>query len=181
VVRLQRFPLSKPRWVITDGQIFLETDLFNSGQRPALNVGISVSRVGGNAQIGAMKKVAGGMRLDLAQYRELAAFAQFGSDLDAETQNQLTRGKILYEVLKQNQFAPMIVEKLIAIFYAASRGFLDAIAPADIRRFEREFLENMEANQPDLLKQIATEGKLTDEIDAALNKTVSDFVKGFVA
>jgi F-type H+-transporting ATPase subunit alpha len=166
---------------ITDGQIFLETDLFNSGQRPALNVGISVSRVGGNAQIGAMKKVAGGMRLDLAQYRELAAFAQFGSDLDAETQNQLTRGKILYEVLKQNQFAPMIVEKQIAIFYAASRGFLDAIAPADIRRFEREFLENMEANQPDLLKQIATEGKLTDEIDAALNKTVSDFVKGFVA
>ncbi len=166
---------------ITDGQIFLETDLFNSGQRPALNVGISVSRVGGNAQIGAMKKVAGGMRLDLAQYRELAAFAQFGSDLDAETQKQLTRGKILYEVLKQHQFAPMIVEKQIAIFYAASRGFLDDIAPVEIRRFEREFLENMEATNADLLKQIATEGKLTDEIDAALNKTVADFVKGFVA
>jgi len=166
---------------ITDGQIFLETDLFNSGQRPALNVGISVSRVGGNAQIGAMKKVAGRMRLDLAQFRELAAFAQFGSDLDAETQNQLTRGKILYEVLKQNQFAPMVVEKQIAIFYAASRGLLDDIAPSDIRRFEREFLENMEATQPALLKQIATEGKLTDEMDAALNKTVSDFVKGFVA
>ncbi|MBT4129159.1 MAG: F0F1 ATP synthase subunit alpha [Candidatus Marinimicrobia bacterium] len=166
---------------ITDGQIFLETDLFNSGQRPALNVGISVSRVGGNAQIGAMKKVAGGMRLDLAQYRELAAFAQFGSDLDAETQKQLTRGKILYEVLKQNQFVPMIVEKQIAIFYAASKGFLDDIAPVEIRRFEREFLENMEATNSDLLKQIAAEGKLTDEIDAALNKTVSDFVKGFVA
>jgi len=165
---------------ITDGQIFLETDLFNSGQRPALNVGISVSRVGGNAQIGAMKKVAGGMRLDLAQYRELAAFAQFGSDLDAETQNQLTRGKILYEVLKQNQFAPMVVEKQIAIFYAASRGFLDQIDPKEIRRFEHDLLENMEANNSDLLKQIATEGKLTDEIDAALKKTVSDFVKGFV-
>ena len=166
---------------ITDGQIFLETDLFNSGQRPALNVGISVSRVGGNAQIGAMKKVAGGMRLDLAQYRELAAFAQFGSDLDAETQKQLTRGKILYEVLKQNQFAPMIVEKQIAIFYAASRGFLDDIAPANVRRFESDFLSNMEATNSDLLKKIATEGKLTDEIDTALNKAVSDFVKGFVA
>ncbi len=166
---------------ITDGQIFLETDLFNSGQRPALNVGISVSRVGGNAQIGAMKKVAGGMRLDLAQYRELAAFAQFGSDLDAETQKQLTRGKILYEVLKQNQFVPMVVEKQIAIFYAASRGFLDDIAPSDIRRFESEFLSNMEANNSDLLKKIAAEGKLTEEIDAALNKSVTDFVKGFAA
>ncbi|MBT4034092.1 MAG: F0F1 ATP synthase subunit alpha [Candidatus Marinimicrobia bacterium] len=166
---------------ITDGQIFLETDLFNSGQRPALNVGISVSRVGGNAQIGAMKKVAGGMRLDLAQYRELAAFAQFGSDLDAETQRQLTRGKILYEVLKQNQFVPMVVEKQIAIFYAASRGFLDDIDPSDVRRFESEFLSNMEATNSDLLKKIAAEGKLTDEIDAALKKTVSDFVKGFAA
>ncbi len=166
---------------ITDGQIFLETDLFNSGQRPALNVGISVSRVGGNAQIGAMKKVAGGMRLDLAQYRELAAFAQFGSDLDAETQKQLTRGKILYEVLKQNQFAPMVVEKQIAIFYAAARGFLDEIDPTDVRRFESEFLSYMEATNSDLLKKIATEGKLSDEIDAALNKTVSDFVKGFAA
>ena len=166
---------------ITDGQIFLETDLFNSGQRPALNVGISVSRVGGNAQIGAMKKVAGGMRLDLAQYRELAAFAQFGSDLDPETQKQLTRGKILYEVLKQNQFVPMVVEKQIAIFYAASRGFLDDIDPSDVRRFESEFLSNMEATNSDLLKKIAAEGKLTEEIDAALNKTVSDFVKGFVA
>ena len=166
---------------ITDGQIFLETDLFNSGQRPALNVGISVSRVGGNAQIGAMKKVAGGMRLDLAQYRELAAFAQFGSDLDPETQKQLTRGKILYEVLKQNQFVPMVVEKQIAIFYAAARGFLDEIDPSDVRRFESEFLSNMEATASDLLKKIAAEGKLTEEIDAALNKTVSDFVKGFVA
>ena len=166
---------------ITDGQIFLEKDLFNSGQRPALNVGISVSRVGGNAQIGAMKKVAGGMRLDLAQYRELAAFAQFGSDLDAETQKQLTRGKILYEVLKQNQFAPMVVEKQIAIFYAAARGFLDEIDPSEVRRFESEFLSNMEATESALLKKIATEGKLTEEIDAALNKAVSDFVKGFIA
>ncbi|NQV49979.1 MAG: F0F1 ATP synthase subunit alpha [Candidatus Marinimicrobia bacterium] len=166
---------------ITDGQIFLETDLFNSGQRPALNVGISVSRVGGNAQIGAMKKVAGGMRLDLAQYRELAAFAQFGSDLDAETQKQLTRGKILYEVLKQNQFVPMIVEKQIAIFYAASRGHLDSIPPASIRRFESEFLNYMDAGHADLLKLIVSEGKLTDEIDASLKKVVTDFVKGFVA
>jgi len=166
---------------ITDGQIFLETDLFNSGQRPALNVGISVSRVGGNAQIGAMKKVAGGMRLDLAQYRELAAFAQFGSDLDAGTQKQLTRGKILYEVLKQNQFVPMIVEKQIAIFFAASRGYLDAIPPASIRRFESEFLNYMDASNADLLKLIVSEGKLTDEIDASLGKVVTDFVKGFVA
>ena len=166
---------------ITDGQIFLETDLFNSGQRPALNVGISVSRVGGNAQIGAMKKVAGGMRLDLAQYRELAAFAQFGSDLDAETQRQLTRGKILYEVLKQNQFVPMVVEKQIAIFYAASRGHLDEIAPTEIRRFEAEFLSYMEATNADLLQKIAKEGKLSEEIDTALGKAVSDFVKGFAA
>ncbi len=166
---------------ITDGQIFLETDLFNSGQRPALNVGISVSRVGGNAQIGAMKKVAGGMRLDLAQYRELAAFAQFGSDLDAETKKQLTRGEILYEVLKQNQFVPMVVEKQISIFFAASRGYLDEIAPAEIRRFEEEFLNYMEATNADLLKKIAAEGKLTDEIDAALTKAVSEFVKGFAA
>ncbi len=166
---------------ITDGQIFLETDLFNSGQRPALNVGISVSRVGGNAQVGAMKKVAGGMRLDLAQYRELAAFAQFGSDLDAATQKQLTRGKILYEILKQNQFVPMSTEKQISIFYAASRGYLDKIAPSEIRRFETEFLNYMDATQADLLKKIATEGKLSDEIDAALDKTITDFVKGFAA
>ncbi|NQV15910.1 F0F1 ATP synthase subunit alpha [bacterium] len=166
---------------ITDGQIFLETNLFNSGQRPALNVGISVSRVGGNAQVGAMKKVAGGMRLDLAQYRELAAFAQFGSDLDAETQKQLTRGKILYEVLKQNQFAPMRVEKQISIFYAATRGHLDQIPATEIRRFEDEFLNYMDATNADLLKKIATEGKLSDEIDAALEKTISEFVKGFAA
>ena len=166
---------------ITDGQIFLETDLFNSGQRPALNVGISVSRVGGNAQIGAMKKVAGGMRLDLAQYRELAAFAQFGSDLDAETRKQLTRGEILYEVLKQNQFVPMKVEKQIAIFYAASRGYLDKIPVSEIRRFEQEFLNYLDASNADLLKKIATEGKLSDEIDAALQKVVTDFVKGFAA
>jgi len=166
---------------ITDGQIFLETDLFNSGQRPALNVGISVSRVGGNAQIGAMKKVAGGMRLDLAQYRELAAFAQFGSDLDAETQKQLTRGKVLYEVLKQNQFVPMVVEKQISIFYAAAKGFIDEVPTSEVRRFESEFLDHMDATNSDLLKKIAAEGKLTDEIDTALNKAVSDFAKGFVA
>ncbi|MCF7823551.1 MAG: F0F1 ATP synthase subunit alpha [Candidatus Marinimicrobia bacterium] len=166
---------------ITDGQIFLETDLFNSGQRPALNVGISVSRVGGNAQLKAMKKVAGGMRLDLAQYRELAAFAQFGSDLDESTQKQLTRGKILYEVLKQNQFAPMAVEKQICIFYAASKGYLDQIPPASIRRFETEFLNYMDATNSELLKQIRSEGILTDDIDAALDKTISEFVKGFIA
>ncbi|MCF7905244.1 MAG: F0F1 ATP synthase subunit alpha, partial [Candidatus Marinimicrobia bacterium] len=166
---------------ITDGQIFLETDLFNSGQRPALNVGISVSRVGGNAQISAMKKVAGGMRLNLAQYRELAAFAQFGSDLDASTQNQLKRGKVLYEVLKQNQFAPMAVEQQIAIFYAASNGFLDEIPATEVKRYEEELLNFMVATQPELLKKILDEGKLTDEIDAALNKAVSDFSKGFAA
>jgi len=166
---------------ITDGQIFLETDLFNSGQRPALNVGISVSRVGGNAQVGAMKKVAGGMRLDLAQYRELAAFAQFGSDLDEETQKQLTRGALLYEVLKQNQFVPMVVEKQISIFYAAANGYLDEVPVAEVRRFEEEFLAYMEATKGDLLKKIADQGKLTDEIDSDLKKAVSDFVKGFAA
>jgi F-type H+-transporting ATPase subunit alpha len=166
---------------ITDGQIFLETDLFNSGQRPALNVGISVSRVGGNAQIGAMKKVAGGMRLDLAQYRELAAFAQFGSDLDEETQKQLTRGAILYEVLKQNQFAPMVVEKQIVIFYAASFGHLDKIPVSEVKRFEAELLSYMDATNSDLLDKIRNEGLLTDEIKAGLEKAVSDFVKGFAA
>jgi len=166
---------------ITDGQIFLETDLFNSGQRPALNVGISVSRVGGNAQSKAMKKVAGGMRLDLAQYRELAAFAQFGSDLDESTQRQLTRGKILYEVLKQNQFVPMSVEKQIAIFYAASKGYLDQIPATSIKRFEEEFLNYLDATQADLLKKISDEGELTQEIDSGLDRTISDFVKGFVA
>lgn len=166
---------------ITDGQIFLETDLFNSGQRPALNVGISVSRVGGNAQISAMKKVAGGMRLDLAQYRELAAFAQFGSDLDKSTQRQLSRGKVLYEVLKQNQFLPLEVEKQIAIFYAASRGFLDTIPVSEIKRFEEEFLNYMDATKSDLLVRILKEGKLTDEIDAELKQSVEDFVKGFAA
>lgn len=166
---------------ITDGQIFLETDLFNSGQRPALNVGISVSRVGGNAQVSAMKKVAGGMRLDLAQYRELAAFAQFGSDLDEATQKQLSRGQALYEVLKQNQFVPMPVENQIAIFYAASKGFIDEVPVSEVKRFEEEFLNYMEATQSDLLKKILNEGKLTDEIDAELNQAASEFVKGFAA
>jgi len=164
---------------ITDGQIFLETDLFNSGQRPALNVGISVSRVGGNAQISAMKKVAGGMRLDLAQYRELAAFAQFGSDLDEATQKQLARGQALYEVLKQNQFVPMAVENQISVFYAAAKGFLDDVPVTEIRRFEEEFINFMEATQADLLKKILVEGKLTDEIDAQLNKVAGEFAKGF--
>ena len=166
---------------ITDGQIFLETDLFNAGQRPGLNVGISVSRVGGNAQIPIMKKIAGSLRLNLAQYRELQAFAKFGSDLDKATQQQLNRGERLYEILKQDLYVPMPVEKQIAIIFAGVRGYLDAVPTHDIRRFETEFLSYLEASQEGLLEKIRVEKKLTDEIDAALTKVAEDFVKGYVA
>ncbi|NGQ95560.1 F0F1 ATP synthase subunit alpha [Brevibacillus sp. SYP-B805] len=162
---------------ITDGQIFLETDLFNAGQRPAVNSGISVSRVGGNAQIKAMKKVAGSLKLELAQYRELAAFAQFGSDLDKATQARLTRGQRLMEILKQGQFEPMPVEKQVVSIYVAVKGYLDDIPVEDVRRFEKEWLAFVESNKPQLLEHIRTTKDLPDEKE--LNAAVEEFKKGF--
>ena len=138
---------------ITDGQIFLETDLFYSGVRPAVNVGISVSRVGGNAQIKAMKKVAGPLRLELAQYREMAAFAQFGSDLDAATKRQLDRGERLVEILKQGQYAPLPVEKQVVIIYAATNGHLDELPVDAVQRYERELYAFLEAKHPEVLER----------------------------
>jgi F-type H+/Na+-transporting ATPase subunit alpha len=162
---------------ITDGQIFLETDLFNAGQRPAVNTGLSVSRVGGAAQIKAMKKVAGPLKLELAQYRELAAFAQFGSDLDKATQARLTRGQRLMEIMKQSQFDPMPVEKQVAIIYTATKGYLDDIPVADVRRFEKEFLSYLDSNKPHLLEHIRTTKELPDEKE--LNAAIEEFKKGF--
>ncbi|MEW5874933.1 MAG: F0F1 ATP synthase subunit alpha [Candidatus Zixiibacteriota bacterium] len=160
---------------ITDGQIFLEGDLFYSGVRPAINVGISVSRVGGNAQTKAMKKVAGRLRLDLAQYRELAAFAQFGSDLDENTRRQLTRGERMVELLKQNQYVPMKVEDQVMVIWAGTNGFLDSLPVASIRRFEKEFLEFMHQNYGDVGHTIKSKGQMTDELDAKLREACTKF------
>src|SRR6202163_2023893 len=154
---------------ITDGQIYLEADLFNAGIRPAINVGISVSRVGGNAQIKAMRQVAGSLRLDMAQYRELAAFAQFGSDqLDKVTQGQLARGQRLTEVLKQNQYVPLPVEKQVLILYVATSGLLDNIPVGEVRRFEKEFVQFAETSYAGVLKDIATKKALDDGIKATI-------------
>jgi len=160
---------------ITDGQIFLEADLFNSGFRPAINVGNSVSRVGGSAQIKAMRQVAGTLRLDLAQFRELAAFAQFGSDLDKATQAQLARGQRLTEILKQPQYEPMDVEKQVLVIWAATNGYTDDIAIEDIRRFETGLLKFVENSHPGLLADIAEKKTLTDEIKAGLKQVLEDF------
>jgi F-type H+-transporting ATPase subunit alpha len=160
---------------ITDGQIFLEADLFNAGVRPAINVGNSVSRVGGSAQIKAMKSVAGTLRLDLAQYRELAAFAQFGSDLDKATQSQLARGQRLTEILKQPQYAPVDVEKQVLIIWAASNGYTDDIAVDQLRRFETDLLRFVENSHPGLLHSIAEKKTLTDEIKNDLKQALTDF------
>jgi F-type H+-transporting ATPase subunit alpha len=157
---------------ITDGQIHMQTDLFNQGQRPALNVGLSVSRVGGNAQVKAMRQVAGRLRLDLAQYRELAAFAQFASDLDKATRDQLTRGEKLTEILKQPQFAPLAVERQVAIIWTGTNGFLDDVPTPKIRDFETGLYRFLEQSHPDLLPTIATEKALSDETQAALRKAV---------
>jgi proton translocating ATP synthase, F1 alpha subunit len=166
---------------ITDGQIFLEADLFNSGFRPAINVGISVSRVGGNAQIKAMKQVAGQLRLDLAQYRELAAFAQFGSDLDKVTQNRLARGQRTLEILKQGQYAPAAVEEEVVVIFAAVRGFIDEIDVDKIGKFEVEFLRFMRSEKAALMEQIRTKKALSDDMIAELGKAINDFKKGFLA
>ena len=164
---------------ITDGQIYLETNLFNSGIRPAIDVGLSVSRVGGNAQIKAMKSVAGTLRLDLAQYRELEAFAKFGSDLDKATLAQLTRGERMVEILKQNQFVPMDVEKQVAIIFAASKGHLDDIPAEKVSDFETGLLEYLDANAADSLASIVNDGKITDENVVTLEKAIVDYKAGF--
>ena len=165
---------------ITDGQIYLETNLFNSGIKPAIDVGLSVSRVGGNAQLKAMKKVAGTLRLDLAQYRELEAFAKFGSDLDKSTLDQLTRGERMVEILKQNQYVPMAVEKQVAIIFAASKGYLDDIDVEKVADFEAGLFEYLDANASDQLKAIKDEGTISDENSDALDKAISDFKNSFV-
>ena len=160
---------------ITDGQIFLQSDLFNQGQRPAVNAGISVSRVGGNAQIKAMRQVAGKLRLDLAQYRELAAFAQFASDLDKATRDQLTRGRALTEILKQPQFQPLSVEKQVAIIWAATNGYLDDVKPENIGEFESGFYRFLESTHADLLPAIAEEKALSDELTAQLETATKEY------
>ena len=166
---------------ITDGQIFLESDLFYSGVRPAVNVGISVSRVGGNAQVKAMKKVAGPLRLELAQYREMAAFAQFGSDLDAATRRQLDRGQRLVEVMKQGQFAPLPVEKQIAIIYAATHGHVDALPVDAVQRFERELYAFLEAKHAALLKELREKKELVPGLQEKLEAALAEFGRLFTA
>jgi F-type H+-transporting ATPase subunit alpha len=164
---------------ITDGQIFLESDLFNQGVRPAINVGNSVSRVGGSAQIRAMRQVAGTLRLDLAQYRELAAFAQFGSDLDKATQAQLTRGARLVEILKQPQYAPLPVERQVALIYAGTNGYLDTIALGDVRSFETELYKFIETRHAQVFKDIVAKKILDDQTKGALDAAVKAFASEF--
>jgi F-type H+-transporting ATPase subunit alpha len=164
---------------ITDGQIFLESDLFFSGVRPAINVGISVSRVGGKAQTKAMKKVAGRLRLDLAQYRELAAFAQFGSDLDKATQAQLTRGERMVELLKQGQYQPLSVERQVAIVYAGTNGYLDDLPVTAVREFETGLYAALEKDYADLMHDLKAKYELTDAIEAKLKKAIEAFKAEF--
>jgi len=159
---------------ITDGQIYLETDLFNSGIRPAIDVGTSVSRVGGNAQIKAMKKVAGTLRIDLSQYRELEAFAKFGSDLDASTQRQLSRGERLVEILKQDQFSPVPVEEQVAIIYVSIEGLLDDVPLESIQEFEEEYLERLRLQHESVLAEIRDTGKLSDDAKETFEKVAAD-------
>uniref|UniRef100_A0A2K5TVA4 ATP synthase subunit alpha n=5 Tax=Macaca TaxID=9539 RepID=A0A2K5TVA4_MACFA len=166
---------------ITDGQIFLETELFYKGIRPAINVGLSVSRVGSAAQTRAMKQVAGTMKLELAQYREVAAFAQFGSDLDAATQQLLSRGVRLTELLKQGQYSPMAIEEQVAVIYAGVRGYLDKLEPSKITKFENAFLSHVISQHQALLGTIRADGKISEESDAKLKEIVTKFLAGFEA
>merc|ERR1712160_48271 len=161
---------------ITDGQIFLETELFFKGIRPAVNVGLSVSRVGSAAQIKAMEQVAGTLKLELAQYREVAAFAQFGSDLDAATQHQLLRGGILTELLKQKQFMPMTTAEIIVSLWAGTRGYLDKVSTKEILRFEALWLDHVKATKPDVLSDIMTKKQITPEIEASIKSAMEEFV-----
>jgi F-type H+-transporting ATPase subunit alpha len=164
---------------ITDGQIFLETDLFNSGVRPAINVGQSVSRVGGDAQVKAMKKVAGGLKLALSQYRDLEAFASFASDLDAASRAQLDRGARLVELLKQPQFSPLPVEQQVVVVWAGTEGLLDDVPVEDVRRFEAEFLDHLRRNRAGILDTIRETGEMSDDTVNALKEAVADFRRGF--
>jgi F-type H+-transporting ATPase subunit alpha len=164
---------------ITDGQIYLEPDLFNAGQRPAVNVGTSVSRVGGDAQIRAMKKVAGTLRIDLAQFRALESFALFASDLDRASRAQLDRGERMFELLKQGQYEPMPIEQQVIAIWAGSNGFLDHMPVSDVRRFERELLEFMDASHPETGQHIREQGDLPDEVESKLRDAVSDFARRF--
>jgi F-type H+-transporting ATPase subunit alpha len=164
---------------ITDGQIFLETDLFYQGVRPAMNAGISVSRVGGDAQVPAMKKISGRVRLDLAQYRELEAFAQFGSELDRTSQRQLARGERVVEVLKQPQYQPMSVDRQIVSIYAVTNGYLDDVAIEDVRRFEEELLRSIETRHPGIGGHLAEKGDLPDEVESNLKDAIADFKRAF--
>ena len=167
---------------ITDGQIYLEADLFNSGIRPAINVGLSVSRVGGNAQIKAVRQVAGSLRLDLAQYRELAAFAQFGSDqLDKATQAQLARGQRLTEILKQGQFSPLAVEEQVLVIFAGTSGMTDDVAVADIQRFEKGLIEFVRTRFGSLLTQIVQKKQITDEARPELKRAIGEYKEQFQA
>jgi F-type H+-transporting ATPase subunit alpha len=164
---------------ITDGQIYLEADLFFAGVRPAINVGISVSRVGGNAQIKAMKQVAGRLRLDLAQFRELEAFAEFGSELDKASQAQLERGARVVEILKQPQYRPMPVDKQIASIYAVTNGYLDDVSAEDAKRFEEELLRYLESRHPEIGRHFVEKGDLPDEIESKLKEALSGFKQQF--
>jgi F-type H+-transporting ATPase subunit alpha len=166
---------------ITDGQIFLETDLFNSGIRPAINVGLSVSRVGGAAQIKATKQVSGTLRLDLASFRELQAFAQFASDLDDHTRAQLERGQRMVEVLKQGPYAPVPIEKQVVIIFAGANGYLDDIPASSVVKFEAELMPFMEAKYMNVLDAIRNDKKITDETEAELRKAIEDFKASFAA
>ena len=166
---------------ITDGQIFLETDLFHQGVRPAINVGNSVSRVGGSAQVKAMRQVAGSLRLDLAQYRELAAFAQFGSDLDKATQAQLNRGARLVEVLKQPQYMPLSVEKQVLVIYAGGNGYLDGIATSEVRRYEDELFRFMESRHGGTMKALADKKAIDDTLKPAIEAALKEFASQFAA
>ena len=164
---------------ITDGQIFLETNLFNQGIRPAINVGLSVSRVGSSAQTKAMKKVSGSMKLELAQYREMAAFAQFGSDLDASTQKLLNRGSKLTELLKQKQYSPMTVAEQVISVFCGVRGYLDDVEKSRLGEFEEKFYDFLDASCGDLLNTIKSSGELDDSSEQTLKTKITDFVKGF--
>ena len=166
---------------ITDGQIYLESNLFNAGVRPALNVGISVSRVGGNAQIKAMKRVAGPLKLELAMFRELEAFSKFGSDLDKSTMQQLRRGARLTEILKQQQFSPVSVDRQIALIFAATNGYIDSIPLENVREFEDEFLDLMETKHKALLSSIIEVKDITDSIKKDLNEVLTSFSERFKA
>jgi F-type H+-transporting ATPase subunit alpha len=164
---------------ITDGQCFLQSDLFNAGQRPAIDVGISVSRVGGSAQVKAMRSVTGSLRLDLAQYRELEAFSAFASDLDAASKAQLDRGARLMEVLKQGQGEPLPVEEEVVSLYVATKGHLDSVPVADVRRFENEFLAHLRRTHATTLKDIVETGKLSEDAEKTIVASVDDFKQQF--